>query len=365
VRYVDEYRDPAAARALLARIAAESRRPVRFMEFCGGHTHAVLRFGLRRLLAPTVRLSAGPGCPVCVTAAGDLDRAIALARVPGAILATFGDMVRVPGSCGTLETARAGGADVRAVTSPLDALAAARRHPERPVILLGVGFEATAPGVAATLERADAEGVPNLFLYSLHKRTLPAVRAVLGGGGVRMDGVIGPGHVAAVVGADAWRPVAEEYGVPCAVAGFEPLDILDAIARLVEMAEAGRAEVANAYPRSVRPEGNPAARAALDRVFCADDAAWRGLGVLPESGLALRPEFAHRDAAAAFAEALAEVAPGEEPAGCRCGDVLRGALEPPGCPLYRTACTPERPVGPCMVSSEGACAAHYRYGEAA
>jgi len=242
VRYVDEFRDPAAACALLARIVAESRRPVRFMEFCGGHTHAILRYGLRRLLPPTVRLLAGPGCPVCVTAAGDLDRAIALARVPGAILATFGDMVRVPGTRGTLETARAAGADVRTVTSPLDALAAARRHPERPVILLGVGFETTAPGVAATLERAEAEGVPNVFLYSLHKLTIPAMRAVLGAGDVRVDGVIGPGHVAAVVGADAWRPVAEEYGVPCAISGFEPLDILDAIARLVEMAEAGRAE---------------------------------------------------------------------------------------------------------------------------
>jgi len=187
---------------------------------------------------------------------------------------------------------------------------------------------------------------------------------VLGAGDVRVDGVIGPGHVAAVVGADAWRPVAEEYGVPCAISGFEPLDILDAIARLVEMAEAGRAEVANAYPRSVRAEGNPAALAALGRVFRPVDAAWRGLGVLPASGLALGPEFAHRDAALAFAGALAAVPPGEEPADCRCGDVLRGALEPAGCPLFRTVCTPERPLGPCMVSGEGACAAHYRYGEA-
>lgn len=364
MRYVDEFRDPAAAHALIAQITASSRRPVTLMEFCGGHTHAILRFGLRQLLPATVRLRSGPGCPVCVTSAADLDRAIALARVPDAILATFGDMVRVPGSCGTLEAARAGGADVRVVYSPLNALALARRHPDRPVILLGIGFETTAPGVAATVERAEAEGVPNLYLHSLHKRTLPAMRAILEGGAVHLDGVIGPGHVAAVVGSRAWRPLADDYRVPCAVAGFEPLDLLEAIARLVEMAEAVRADVVNAYGRGVRPEGNPVAQEALDRVFGVVDADWRGLGVLPESGLALRPAYAHRDAGQVFSAALEGVEPARDPPGCRCGDVLRGTLEPAECPLYRTVCTPLHPVGPCMVSGEGACAAHYRYGEA-
>jgi hydrogenase expression/formation protein HypD len=360
VKYVDEFRDPAAAQRLLDRIARRSTRPVQFMEFCGGHTHAILRFGLRQMLPPTVRLRSGPGCPVCVTSAADLDRAIALAHVPGVILATFGDMVRVPGSHGSLQEAKAQGADVRIVYSPLDALDLARRHPERPVVFLGVGFETTAPAVAATLLQAEAEGVPNFYVLSVHKLTPPAMRAILDAGEVHLDGILGPGHVTTVIGARAWRFLPEEYGVGCAVAGFEPLDLLQAIAALVEMAEDGRAEVANAYGRSVREEGNPTAQEVMGRVFTVAAADWRGFGAIPASGLALRPAFAHRDAAQAFP---VEVAPAPEPKGCRCGEVLRGVLEPPECPLFRRACTPQTPVGPCMVSAEGACAAYYQYGQ--
>ena len=362
MKYVDEFRDPSAARQLLARIerrCAQYGRPIRLMEFCGGHTHAILKFGLRQLIPANLRLSSGPGCPVCVTSANDLERAIALARVPGAILTTFGDMVRVPGSSGSLQDARADGADVRVVYSALDALDLARRTPERPVIFLGVGFETTAPTVATALLQAEALGIANFYLFSVHKLTPPATRAILDAGEVHLDGIIGPGHVTTIIGADAWQFLPRDYRVPCAVAGFEPLDILRAVDALVAMVVEGRPGVSNTYGRSVRAEGNRVAQEAMDRVFAVGEAEWRGLGVIPDSGLWLRDEFAHRDALRLFP---VEVVPAEEPPGCRCGAVLRGAIEPPACPLFGRACTPRNPVGPCMVSAEGACAAHYRYG---
>ncbi len=360
MRYVDEFRDPALARALIARIARSSTRPIHLMEFCGGHTHAILQHGLRQMLPPTVMLHSGPGCPVCVTATGDLDRAIALASVPDVILTTFGDMLRVPGSRETLQEARARGADVRIVYSPLDALALARQLRQRPVVFLGVGFETTAPTVAATLLQAELQGVPNFYVQSLHKLTLPAVRALLSSAALRIDGVIGPGHVATVTGSRVWRMLPDEFGVPCAISGFEPLDLLQAIAQLVDMVEQGRPDVTNAYERSVRPEGNPVALEVMRTVFRPDDADWRGLGTLPRSGLVLQDAYSHRDAARAFA---VEVPPPVEPRGCGCGDVLRGVMEPSACPLFGAACTPAHPMGPCMVSAEGACAAHYRYAE--
>jgi hydrogenase expression/formation protein HypD len=359
VKYVDEYRDPALARQLLDQIARASTRPVQFMEFCGGHTHAIFRFGLREVLPDTVRLSSGPGCPVCVTSATDLERAIALARVPGAILTTFGDMLRVPGSSGSLENARALGADIRIVYSTLDALEIAKQNPDRPVIFLGVGFETTAPTIAAAVLQAEAEEIPNFYLFSVHKLTPPATSAILDAGEVRLDGVIGPGHVTAIIGADAWRFLPDERGVPCAISGFEPLDILRAVAMLVEMAESGRPDVGNAYGRGVKPAGNPVALQMLDRVFEVTAADWRGFGPIPDSGLALRAQYAHRDAALAFPVEVQFV---EEPKGCRCGEVLRGVLVPPECPLFRRVCSPRNPIGPCMVSAEGACAAYHRYG---
>ncbi|RPI51612.1 MAG: hydrogenase formation protein HypD [Chloroflexi bacterium] len=358
MKYIDEFRDPALARGLLARIHARSRRPIRLMEFCGGHTHAILRYGLRSLLPPTVELRSGPGCPVCVTANSDLDRAIALARVPGLILATFGDMIRVPGSRETLQGARAGGASVRVVYSALDALEMARQNPGRPVVFLGVGFETTAPTVAAALLQARAEGLKNLTLLSLHKLTPPATRAILDAGEVALHGIIGPGHVTTIIGARAWEFLPADYGIPVAVAGFEPLDILAAVAELVDMVEEGRPAVSNSYPRSVSPGGNPTALAIMEQVFEPATAGWRGLGLLPGSGLALRPEFARFDAAQLFA---VDPGPVVEHSGCLCGQVLRGLVLPPRCKFFGKACTPQQPVGPCMVSAEGACAAYFQF----
>jgi len=361
MKYIDEFRDPQLARKLLADIQAHSKQRVRFMEFCGGHTHAIFRHGLRQMLPPTVELRSGPGCPVCVTASTDLDRAIAMAKNPGVIMATFGDMLKVPGSYGSLQTARAEGADVRVVYSTLDALQIARDHPKQAVIFLGVGFETTAPTIAASILEAEAGGLDNFYVLSLHKLTPPATRAILDAGEVRLAGIIGPGHVTTVIGSRAWEFLPRDYGVPCAVAGFEPLDILRAVAAMVEMVESGQPGVVNAYSRGVRPEGNRTALGIMRRVFEVGEAEWRGLGRVPASGLALRPEYARFDAALAFP---VDPGPTREPAGCRCGDVLRGVVEPPDCPLFRRTCTPAQPVGPCMVSAEGACAAWYRYGEA-
>jgi len=361
MKYIDEFRDPQLARSLLASIRARSTRPVRFMEFCGGHTHAIFRHGLRQMLPSTVELRSGPGCPVCVTANVDLDRAIALAKLPGVILATFGDMLRVPGSYSSLQAAKAEGADVRIVYSTLDALQIARDHPERVVVFLGVGFETTTPTVAASILEAEAGGLDNFYVLSLHKLTPPATRAILDSGEVRLSGVIGPGHVTVIIGSDAWEFLPRDYSISCAVAGFEPLDILRAVAALVEMVEDNRPAVVNAYSRSVRPEGNRTAVGLMQRVFEVGEADWRGLGRVPASGLALRPEYASFDAALAFP---VDPGPTREHKGCRCGDVLRGIVEPPDCPLFRRVCTPARPVGPCMVSAEGACAAWYRYGGA-
>jgi len=356
--FVDRFRDPAAARAIAEAIHARSTRPVRLMEFCGGHTHAILRLGLPDVLPKTITLCSGPGCPVCVTAAADLDQAIGLAHVPGVILTTFGDMIRVPGSRSSLAQAKAEGADVRVVYSPLDALQVARRNPERPVIFLGVGFETTAPMVASALLMAEAEGLENFYVYSTHKLTPPATRAILDAGEVNLSGIIGPGHVTTIIGAEAWCFLPERYAIPCAIAGFEPLDLLQAIQALVEMIERDAPAVDNAYARSVRPEGNPAARRALEQVFAITGVEWRGLGAVPDSGLAIRESLAHRDAARAFS---IEIAPPREHPGCQCGEVLRGVLRPPDCALFARVCTPQNPVGPCMVSAEGACAAYYHY----
>jgi hydrogenase expression/formation protein HypD len=355
------FRDPSAARALAEAIHARSTRPVRLMEFCGGHTHAILRFGIPSLLPPTVQLRSGPGCPVCVTAAADLDRAIALAQVPDAILTTFGDMIRVPGSRASLAQAKAEGADVRVVYSPLDALRIARENPSRPVIFLGVGFETTAPMVASAILAAEAEGLANFYVFSTHKLTPPATRAILDAGEVALDGIIGPGHVTAVIGANAWRFLPGDYGIPVAVSGFEPLDMLQAVLALVEMIEEGRADVVNTYSRSVRLEGNPVAQQAMARVFEVADAQWRGFGPVPASGLQINTAYAHFDAVRFFDAVRVEESV-REPPGCRCGEVLRGVLLPPECALFGKVCTPQNPVGPCMVSAEGACAAYYQYG---
>jgi hydrogenase expression/formation protein HypD len=352
------FRDPRLAEGLLTKIHDISRKQATFMEFCGGHTHAILREGLRQLLPPHIQMRSGPGCPVCVTDAYDLDLAIALARIPNAILTTFGDMIKVPGSVESLDEAKADGADVRIVYSTLDALDLARRNPHRAVVFLGVGFETTAPTVAASILQARDEGIGNYRIVSLHKRTPPAIRAVLEAGEVRLSGVVGPGHVTTIIGSEAWEFLPREHGVPCAVAGFELTDILGAILALVQMVEAVQPDVINAYPRSVQEQGNPAALAIMNQVFRTGPARWRGLGLLPDSGLHLREKYSPFDALREFD---VDVPPVREPSGCRCGDVLRGVLEPLQCPLFGESCTPETPVGPCMVSAEGGCAAHYRY----
>jgi hydrogenase expression/formation protein HypD len=329
------------------------------MEFCGGHTHAIFKTGLRQVLPEHVRLRSGPGCPVCVTAATDLEHAIALARLPEVILTTYGDMMRVPGRRGSLQEARAGAADVRIVYSTLDALKIARQNPDRKVVFLGVGFETTAPTTAAAILQAEQENLPNFFVHCLHKLTPPATRAILDAGEVRLDGIIGPGHVTTIIGANAWSFLPQEYGISCVVSGFEPLDILRAVRTLVQLHEDGRAAVHNAYGRGVSAEGNRVAQQMLDRVFEVCEADWRGFGPIPDSGLTLRATYAHRDAVRTWPM---DIAPVPEPKGCRCGEVLRGVLEPAECGLFRKVCSPRTPVGPCMVSSEGACAAYYRYG---
>jgi len=356
---IKSFRDPQAARAVAETIRARSTRPTRLMEFCGGHTHSILRFGIPDLLPPTIVLRSGPGCPVCVTSSADLDRAIALAQVPDVILTTFGDMIRVPGSHSSLAQAKAEGADVRVVYSPLDALRIARQNPDRPVAFLGVGFETTAPMVGSAVLAAEAQGLENFFVFSTHKLTPPATHAILDAGEVALDGIIGPGHVTTIIGSDAWRFLPDDYGMPCAVAGFEPLDILRAVLALVEMVEEDQHDVNNAYARSVRPEGNVAAQRVMEQVFEITGAEWRGFGTVPASGLRLRETYARFDAARAFP---VEVEPAREPPGCRCGEILRGVLLPTECPLFAQVCTPQNPIGPCMVSAEGACAAYYQYG---
>jgi hydrogenase expression/formation protein HypD len=359
LRFITEFRRPELARGLVSQIQRQSRTRARFMEFCGGHTVTIFRYGIRQVLPPTLEMVSGPGCPVCVTAANDLDKAIALSRVPGVIIATFGDMLKVPGSRSSLEAARAGGAEVRMVYSTLDALGIARDNPDRSVVFLGIGFETTAPTVAASILKARESGIKNYYVLSLHKLCPPAIRAILDSGEVRLDGLICPGHVSTVIGARPWESVARDYHIPGVISGFEPLDILQAISMLVEQVENGEARVEIAYRRGVRPEGNPEALRIMEQVFEPAPARWRGLGEIAESGLKLRNEYREFDAELAFDIATE---PALEPEGCICGEILRGVKNPLDCRLFAKACTPEHPVGPCMVSSEGSCAAYYLYG---
>ncbi|MDA8217402.1 MAG: hydrogenase formation protein HypD [Dehalococcoidales bacterium] len=360
MRFVDEFRDPELAPRVASAISrAVGGRSVRLMEVCGTHTVSIFRSGLRDLLGERVDLLSGPGCPVCVTAQRDIDHAIALADQPGAILATYGDMIKVPGSSGSLQQARAMGADVRVVYSALDAVRLAEAHADRKVVFLGVGFETTAPTVAMSLLDARRRELNNFFVYSVHKLVPPALRALLGSGEVKMDGLILPGHVSVIIGRDPYLFLAEEYGLPAVITGFEPLDVLQAVLSLARMMRAGKPGVEVQYRRAVRPEGNQAAARAMLDVFEPADAEWRGLGTIPASGLRLREEYSRFDAEREFA---VEVGPSREPPGCACGAVLCGLAKPPKCPLFAKACTPEHPVGPCMVSTEGTCAAYYAYG---
>ncbi|MBS4006968.1 MAG: hydrogenase formation protein HypD [Clostridium sp.] len=346
----------AQAQQLLALVKRKLPGHLSIMEVCGTHTTAISKYGLRPLLEP-LRLLSGPGCPVCVTTAGDIDRMIDLAGA-GAIVATFGDLLRVPGSKSSLEQALAEGADVRIVYSPLDALKIAADNPQCPVVFLGVGFETTAPAMALAVRQAREKGLANFFLYSCLKTVIPALHALLAAPH-GLDGLLLPGHVSSIIGRQAQDFVASVYGMPAAVVGFSERDILLGIAAVVRMIEEGKPKVINAYPRVVKEEGNLLAQKLLSEVFNTAAAEWRGFGVIPMSGLALKPEFAGHDAALQFN--LPHNSVPQEQEACRCGDVLRGAIIPTECALFAGRCLPLTPLGPCMVSSEGACAAYYRY----
>jgi hydrogenase expression/formation protein HypD len=343
-------------------LVREIDRPIRLMEVCGTHTVAIFRYGLRSMLPSNLRLLSGPGCPVCVTPTETVDRAIALARLPGTRVATFGDMLRVPGSEDSLESARAQGARVSVVYSPEDALDMARGDAGTNVVFLGAGFETTAPAVAWTLECAFKEGISNFRVLCAHKTIPEAMAALADSPDLAIDGFLCPGHVAVITGAGIFEPFRKRSGVSCVVAGFEAPDILESIVSVLEMIRDGVPRVQIQYRRAVSWEGNAAAERCVRAVFDRRDTRWRGLGVIPRSGLALRERFAAHDAEKTFPDL--RLPPLREAPECRCGDVLRGILEPPECPLFGSGCTPSSPVGPCMVSSEGTCAAYYRYREA-
>jgi hydrogenase expression/formation protein HypD len=361
MRFVDEYRDPAAARALVARITElAGDEHYKFMEVCGGHTHTIYRHGIEHVLPSSVELVHGPGCPVCVIPMGRVDDAIAVSENPGVIFTSFGDMMRVPGSNGNLLEAKARGADIRFVYSPLDALRIAMQSPDREVVFFAVGFETTAPSTALTLLKAREHGVTNFSVFCNHVTIVPPIKAILESPDLRLDGFLGPGHVSTVIGQRPYRFVPAQYGKPLVTAGFEPLDILQALAMLLLQIREGRCEIENQYTRVVREEGNPRALAVLGEVFeLRPHFEWRGLGFISQSALKLRPEFAEFDAELKYHVPGVRVA---DPKACQCGEVLKGVIKPWECKVFGTACTPETPIGTCMVSSEGACAAYYNFG---
>ncbi len=362
MKYVDEFRDAELGRVLSSEIVAtvEPGRHYKIMEVCGGHTHSIYKYGIDDLLPANVELVHGPGCPVCVIPMGRVDDGIALAHQPGVIFTCFGDMMRIPGSEGSLLDAKAEGADVRMVYSPLDALRIAKQNPDRDVVFFAIGFETTAPSTALTLKRAKAEGVENFFCMSSHVTIVPPLRALLDSPDLRLDGFIGPGHVSTVVGARPFEFIPADYGKPVVVAGFEPLDVLQAIQMiLVQLAE-GRCEVENQYKRVVPYDGNLRALEVLAEVFVLrPHFEWRGLGFISQSALALSEAYADFDAERRWSVPGVRVA---DPKACQCGEVLKGVIKPFECKVFGSACTPERPIGTCMVSSEGACAAYYNYG---
>lgn len=352
------FRHPAVVSRLLEKLHAAQTRPWVVMEICGGQTHALLRHGIDQLLPKNLNLVHGPGCPVCVTPISTIDQALAIARRPEVIFSTFGDMLRVPGSAATLSRIKAEGGDVRIVWSPLDALELARHHPERQVVFFAIGFETTAPNTALTVTLAARENLTNFSLLMAHVLVPPAVRALLAAPENRVQGFLAAGHVCAVTGWAPYESIAASFGVPFVVTGFEPVDLLRGILRLVELLEKGEPAVANAYERVVRREGNRAAQQQIDAVFQVCDRHWRGLGLIPGSGLALRPEYAAFDAGLKFPAA----APSANAEGiCISGEILRGEKKPPDCPAFAQSCTPTSPLGATMVSSEGACAAYYAW----
>jgi hydrogenase expression/formation protein HypD len=369
MKYVDEFRDRAVAEKLAAEIAREAQtgRSFHFMEFCGGHTHAIFRYGVQDLVPDNVHFVHGPGCPVCVLPVRRLDDAIEIAERHGAILCSYGDMMRVPGSGRrSLIKAKADGADIRMIYSTLDALKIARDNPEREVVFFAIGFETTTPPTAVAVLQAEAEGLKNFSVFCNHVLTPPAIAHILDsedfapGGSARIDGFLGPSHVSAVIGSKPYEAAAEHYGKPVVIAGFEPLDVMQSVLMLIRQVKEGRAEVENEYTRVVTREGNLKAQGLVDQVLeLRESFEWRGLGSVPDSALRLRQEYTFFDAEKRF-----EISPKKtrEVKSCECPAILRGVKKPTECKLFGTVCTPDNPMGSCMVSSEGACAAYYRYG---
>lgn len=367
MKYVDEFRDPAKARVLFreietlsAQIETGKTRPLQIMEVCGGHTHSIFRYGLEAMLPKRIELVHGPGCPVCVLPMGRVDDCVALAEQPGAIFTTFGDAMRVPGSKKSLMQAKADGADIRMVYSPLDALQLARDNPDREVIFFGLGFETTMPSTALTVLQAEAEGIENFSLFCNHITIIPTIKAILDSPDLRIDGFLGPGHVSMVIGDRPYQFIAERYRRPVVIAGFEPLDILQSIWMLLKQFAEGRCEVENQYDRIVPGDGNHQALQAVGKVFeLREFFEWRGLGSIDHSGVRIREAYARFDAERRFTVPQLKIA---DPKSCQCGEVLKGVIKPWQCKVFGTACTPESPLGALMVSSEGACAAYHNYG---
>ncbi len=358
LKYIDEFRDASLAKELIKKIQAVSKKELRLMEVCGTHTMSIFRHGVRSVMPPGITLLSGPGCPVCVTAQKDIDAYVAFAREKDVIVTTFGDLMKVPGSGSTLSREKAVGADVRIVYSIFDAIAIARENPAKEVVFCAVGFETTIPTIAASILTAQAQGVTNFSIYAANKLTPPALAALMETPGVEVDGFILPGHVSVITGTDAYRDTFETYDMPSVIAGFEPIDILNAILLLIQQNESGRPELVNGYPRAVSDQGNVKAKTIMNQVFELSNATWRGIGDIPNSGMALKKEFAVFDAGQKFGMNMPDV---PEPRGCACGEILMGLKTPEACKLYKKKCTPMTPVGPCMVSSEGSCAAYYKY----
>ena len=358
LKYMDEFRDAEIAAPLIEKIKLTSKRKIRLMEVCGTHTMSIFRSGIRSLLPATIRLISGPGCPVCVTAQGEIDAFIATSQFENVIIATFGDLMRVPGTHSSLQKERANGRDIRVVYSTMDALDIARKNPDKKVVFLGVGFETTAPTIAASIVSAQQMQIQNYSVLSAHKLVPPALTALMQSETVQIDGFILPGHVSVIIGLEAYRSFFNRYPIPSVVSGFEPADILQAITLLIEQFQTGRPQLANAYPRTVTAAGNIKAQRMMQDVFEIVDAKWRGIGIIPQSGYRIKEKYAAFDAQKIFQVQIPQV---EDPQGCACGQILTGVKTPPQCPLYKTVCTPVDPVGPCMVSSEGTCAAYYRY----
>ena len=359
MKFVDEFRDKAIAERIVKKIERFDSLKVNLMEVCGTHTMVIFKQGLKGMLPKNVNLLSGPGCPVCVTSQEDIDKTIELAKDENVIIATFGDMVRVPGTNSSLEKERGNGADVRIIYSPSEALRIARENPARRVVFLAIGFETTSPLIAASLLDVQKEKIDNFYIFSSHKLIPPAMEALLESKEVRIDGFICPGHVSVTIGSNAYKFIAQKYNVPCVIGGFEPLDVLQSIYMLLKQIKEKRTEVEIEYFRAVHPEGNRIAQELIDEVFEVSDVMWRGLGTIPKSGLRLKRKFSDFDAEKEFPTKTKK---SKENPDCACGEVLRGVKKPTQCKLYRKICTPEEPYGPCMVSSEGTCAAYYKYG---